>query len=96
MGISIYSLGWQQIECLKDKHIISIATGEHHSLFLHSNGNLWTCGWNDNGQLGIENDMKYWYKIHTTKVAIPTSIEYFRMYNIKIKQIKCGSNHNID
>ncbi|MBI2279657.1 MAG: T9SS type A sorting domain-containing protein [Bacteroidetes bacterium] len=32
--------------------IIAVAGGDAHSLFLKSNGTVWACGWNGNGQLG--------------------------------------------
>ena len=32
--------------------MVSVATGMYHSLFLQADGSMWTCGGNDQGQLG--------------------------------------------
>lgn len=37
-------------------HVIQIAAGEHHSLFLLSNGEVWGCGRADHGRLGLTDD----------------------------------------
>ena len=33
--------------------VIDIAAGDDYSIFLKSNGTVWTCGYNNNGQLGM-------------------------------------------
>ena len=33
--------------------IVSVATGDHFSLFLHKDGSVWSCGDNKDGQLGL-------------------------------------------
>jgi alpha-tubulin suppressor-like RCC1 family protein len=39
----------------KDTKITGFKAGNNHSLFLDSNGDVYSCGLNDLGQLGIEN-----------------------------------------
>eukprot|EP01084_Bolivina_argentea_P122637 217312_1 len=75
---------WAEIETFKDKEIIKIRIGDNHSLFLESNGNLWSCGYNANGELGLG---------HTNNITEPVVINYFIENNIKIKDIECGSSH---
>jgi regulator of chromosome condensation len=41
---------------LKNDHIIAIAGGEHHSLFLTSSGQVYACGRSNAGQLGLPDD----------------------------------------
>lgn len=40
------------------KNIISLAAGDGHTMALAENGTLYTCGWNENGQLG-QGDLSY-------------------------------------
>lgn len=77
---------WKQIEKLSFKKIIKIAAGSKHSLFLESNGSVWCSGQNNDGQLGLS---------HNNDQYIPTEITYFSKNNIKIKDIECGSYHNL-
>ena len=44
----------KRIEQSVGMHIVQVAAGEYHSLFLDITGNcLWTCGRSDSGQLGV-------------------------------------------
>lgn len=50
-----------QVDALSPEHhngakVISISGGEHHSLFLFDNGEVWGCGRSDSHQLGISSD----------------------------------------
>ena len=60
----------------------------HQSLFLESNGRLWSCGDNEYGQCGLR-------KNKNTKLIKPKPIGYFELNNIKIKKISCGIDHNL-
>ena len=44
---------WTVIDALKDRHIIKVCVGFHHSLFLDSEGTVWCCGANGSGQCGV-------------------------------------------
>ncbi|XP_075589213.1 RCC1 and BTB domain-containing protein 2-like [Dermatophagoides farinae] len=56
-----------------------VAAGDQHSLFLFENGQLWGCGFNYNGELGLGN--------RRSKLAkIPIG---------NLQQIKCSKIHNV-
>ena len=61
-------------------NIISVSTGLYHSLFLDSNGNVFSCGYNRFGQLG-----------HDEYTPIPTLIQ--NLHNIIA--ISAGSRHSV-
>ncbi|KAH7638250.1 hypothetical protein HUG17_9356 [Dermatophagoides farinae] len=50
-----------------DIHIKDIVAGKYHSLFLFENGQLWGCGSNSDGQLGLGDDIK---RSKPTKIPI--------------------------
>ena len=66
--------------------ISQISAGANHSIFLDTNGNVYSCGYGDWGQLGHGN---------TTTRYTPTLILYFLTNNITISQISAHSKHNI-
>eukprot|EP01084_Bolivina_argentea_P284831 488257_1 len=76
---------WHTINCLRHIEIIKIKTGYVHSLFLAANGEIWSCGANENGQCGLG--------IHLGETSVPIIIEYFVNNKIKIKDIVCGESH---
>jgi alpha-tubulin suppressor-like RCC1 family protein len=43
------------IKSLKEKKIKMIAAGEHHTLFLADTGEVYSCGFNEQGELGLGN-----------------------------------------
>ena len=68
------------ISSLRD--IVAISAGFSHSLFLDSNGNAFSCGYNKYGQLGLN---------HTEETSIPTLIR--DLHNIVA--ISVGSCHSL-
>eukprot|EP01083_Nonionella_stella_P154082 495996_1 len=78
---------WREIRITAAK-IIQIATGYYHSLMLDENGIVWGCGKNDKGQTGMSD-------FETNARHPPRAIPYFQENKIKIKDIKCGGNHNL-
>ena len=73
--------------------IIDIDCGGHHCLFLDSNGNVWSFGWeynggNGDGQLGHGHN-------NWTQLKKPQMIEYFKENEIKIKSLACGWLHSL-
>ena len=45
----------EKLSFFDGKQIVSLATGEGHTMALAQDGTLYTCGWNENGQLGQGN-----------------------------------------
>lgn len=67
--------------------IAKIACGSWHSTAISADGDLYTWGWNSNGQLGIkstENDA-------VSVIAMPQLVEF----DSNVKDIACGSRHTI-
>eukprot|EP01083_Nonionella_stella_P135526 412264_1 len=77
---------WKRIETLQNAQIVKIRTGSAHSLFLDISGDVYSCGWNRFGQLGLS---------HTRIENIPKLIRYFVEKKIEIRDIACGSRHNL-
>ena len=65
-----------------DENIKQIACGEKHSVFLTVSGDVWVCGENEEGVLGMEN---------LTKIYTPVKNPYLS----DIVSISCGSNHTV-
>eukprot|EP01084_Bolivina_argentea_P239776 402939_1 len=65
---------------------MDIYCGNKHTLALDCNGEIWSWGYGEFGQLG-HGDSKNRY--------IPTEIQYFMNNNIKIKHICCGTWHSL-
>jgi hypothetical protein len=75
------------------KTIVQVVCGYYHTIFLDDNGNVYSCGYNDNGQLGYTND-----NIFNTNVFTPKQIEPAPGDDLsgkKIVQVACGSYHTI-
>ena len=59
-----------------------VACGGNYTFILKNDGSLWSCGWNDYGQLGLNDTTT-----RTTFTQVNTNI------NNDVKQIACGYNH---
>ncbi len=68
--------------------IISVCIGDGFTMFLDDIGNVFSCGYNGFGSLGIGN-------VLSDERRLPTKISYFVENNIKITKIKCGKFHVI-
>ena len=77
---------WKEIAALRKKHIQMIRVGGYHSFFLDSNGNVWCCGDNKHGQLGLG---------HITNIDKISRIDFFKKQEIRISHIECGSNFSV-
>jgi alpha-tubulin suppressor-like RCC1 family protein len=66
--------------------IKNIWIGAYHTIFTDSTGKLYSCGYNNNGQLGQNN---------TTQLLVPTLIQYFVTNSITIKNVSGGENYTI-
>ena len=64
-----------QVEALSPEHhngakVVQISGGEHHSLFLFDNGEVWGCGRSDSHQLGIGSDHPAFEGIHERREEV--------------------------
>ena len=66
--------------------ISHVSGGRFHSIFLATNGNVYSCGYGGSGQLGHGN---------YSDQNIPTLIDYFATNNITISHVSCSGNHSI-
>ena len=64
-----------KVKNLRNKKIIGLACGEAHSLFITDHGHVLSCGWGDEGQLGVVN-----YSESINCVNIPE----------RVVKVKCG------
>ena len=76
-----------ELQLLTDANnkVVQIERGNErytHCMALREDGNVWSWGYNNNGQLGHGN---------TTQLNIPQRIQYFVTNNITIKKIGCGN-----
>ena len=89
-GAGIMSLNkWTEIEGLRGKQIEKIRVGMYHSFFLDSAGNVWCCGHNNRGQLGMGPSMG------NVNVFDIQCVDFFVKNGIKIKEIMCGSYFSV-
>ncbi|XP_065359238.1 probable E3 ubiquitin-protein ligase HERC4 isoform X2 [Calliphora vicina] len=65
-----------------DSYVKQVSCGRWHTLFLTSDGKIFSCGSNDNGQLGHE--------LPTKRPQLITELE-----NYVITSISCGSRHSM-
>jgi alpha-tubulin suppressor-like RCC1 family protein len=75
----------QILKPLRDKRVIQIACGEHHSLVLTDKGYLYAWGRGFEGQLGISNTIEV--------AATPSFVKYF--HKKTVASIAAGSFHSI-
>ena len=61
----------------------SLELGDHSSCIVH--GDLYTWGWNANGQLGDSTN---------TDRLVPTLVQYFNTHNITVTQVSLGEKHS--
>ena len=66
--------------------ISHVSAGYYHSLFVDTNGNVYSCGRNSYGQLGHGN---------TSEKSTPTLIQYFIDNSITISRVYAGDFHSI-
>ena len=59
-----------------------IAGGQNHTIILKNDGSIWSCGYNEWGQLGLGDDTD-----RNIFTQVVTNI------NNDVKQVSCGSNH---
>mmetsp|Transcript_2002 Transcript_2002/g.1881 ORF Transcript_2002/g.1881 Transcript_2002/m.1881 type:complete len:440 (+) Transcript_2002:510-1829(+) len=77
-----------KITTLEGLRIREIAAGGLFSIFLTEENEIFACGMNDFGQLGLENQDK----VHKD-ISVPTKLDCFSGY--PIHYLVCGENHTI-
>lgn len=74
------------VKALEGIRIVSIAAGGWHSCALSEQGDLYTWGWNSNGQLGIGDE----YSVMATPHVVDFGHE-----QANVVQVACGTRHTI-
>ncbi|XP_035739654.1 RCC1 domain-containing protein 1-like isoform X2 [Vespa mandarinia] len=82
----------QLIEALAGLNVVQISAAGWHNAVVTDQGDLYTWGWNVNGELGIPNG-------DTKVVAIPTVINFKNdkeeCIDINVKKVQCGNTFTI-
>jgi len=73
----------EAVDALEGEDVVAVAMGRRHTLFLTAKGEVYSCGDNKMGQLGIGN---------TSDVTTPTRIDY---KGPPIKRIACGGEFSV-
>lgn len=88
----------KQIEALAGLKIIDIAAGSFHSIAVSSFGDIYTWGWNTNGQLGLPKVAQHTFdnisKSHQQVFSIPQLID-LEDDDEAIKSVYCGAKHTV-
>jgi alpha-tubulin suppressor-like RCC1 family protein len=71
--------------------ITQVASGYYHSLFLHNSGIVYACGYNLNGQLGINSSGDQYNSLVQVKGAGGDSVNKIS----GITQVACGGSHSL-
>ncbi|GAM25148.1 hypothetical protein SAMD00019534_083230 [Acytostelium subglobosum LB1] len=80
----------KKIEHFQDgQKVTAIAAGYAHTLILKKSGDLFSFGWNEAGQLGVNN-----LKSRAIPMRVETS-EIVGVHGGKITQIACGHSHSV-
>ncbi|KAK5576748.1 hypothetical protein RB653_007892 [Dictyostelium firmibasis] len=73
-----------------------ISCGFSHCLILNDSGELFTFGWNGNGQLGIGNSSSSSNSSRITNQTIPIKLDSSRLFDgEKIEMVSAGRNHSV-
>ncbi len=88
MGLCV--LKPQRVELLEPVKVMSVRCGCYVTVCIDVQGNLWTFGRNDFGQLGMGLDDP-----KNKKCNDPQKLEYFAQKRVKIVEISCGAAHTV-
>ena len=72
-----------QVTTNVNNDVSQIACGGNHTFILKNDGSIWSCGYNEEGQLGLNNTTD-----KTTFTKVTTNIS-------NVKQIVCGYSHTV-
>lgn len=87
----------KQIEALAGLKIVDIAAGSFHSVAISSFGDVYSWGWNTNGQLGLPKVAQHTFeKASQSHQQVFTSPQLIELEDDEtIKNVYCGSKHTI-
>uniref|UniRef100_A0A914WR58 Uncharacterized protein n=1 Tax=Plectus sambesii TaxID=2011161 RepID=A0A914WR58_9BILA len=74
------------VDALADVRIVAIAAGGWHSAAVTDDGDVYLWGWNDSGQLGVDNG-----EVGTSSLPLPLDLPE----GILIRKVACGSRHTL-
>eukprot|EP01083_Nonionella_stella_P046110 123481_1 len=83
----------QIVNTLKSYNAVSVAAGKYHSLILTDEGNVWSFGYGNDGQLGYVTKEKILAKKAMREVALSPNI-IDSLNNEHIVNISCGACHS--
>ncbi|KAF0682697.1 Aste57867_25215 [Aphanomyces stellatus] len=75
----------QQVDALRGLDVVMISCGSRHTLALTADGEVFSWGWGQMGQLGHENHKN---------LNLPTKIQFFADHKIKVAFISAGGCHS--
>ncbi|ETV71157.1 hypothetical protein, variant 2 [Aphanomyces astaci] len=75
----------QQVGALRGLDIVMISCGSRHTVALSTTGDVYTWGWGQMGQLGLE---------HHKSINLPTKVPFFEHHNIKLTYVSAGGCHS--
>lgn len=81
------------IEALSGMKVRKIATGSWHSCAVTASGDLYTWGWNSNGQLGLvskSNPSK-----NVSVMATPHAVTFENWETCNVTNVACGAKHTV-
>ena len=81
------------IEALSGMKVRKIAAGSWHSCAVTDSGDLYTWGWNSNGQLGAISENKP--NVNVSVMATPHSVNFDGWDTCNIVDVACGSKHTV-
>src|SRR5205807_2135690 len=79
--------------------VVAVSAGGYHSLILTAQGQLYGCGWNENGQLGLGTDVanqRTWCQLPIAEkvVAVSAGTYHSLILTAQSQLYGCGSNGN--
>ena len=76
------------IEALMGIKIVKVSAGYWHSVALSDQGDIYSWGWNNNGQLGSRDES-------SEVQAVPKVIDFENEIDVNVRTIACGAKHTL-